>query len=271
MNIGDVVVATHNDEQLKFSIVDIKFVNDVKVYKLHCLDYRLVIDSPAENVCPIGVHEVENHARSQVDKTLEVINKILYERSKDYINKIERTTVLHIDSDKSYLDLCMKTYDKLNIEAYGEYIPLEKQAEKIQSLLKKYKPTVLVITGHDVLIKKNNKYSLDSYENSKYFIETIKKARELIWSKSDLIIIAGACQSYYEEIIKAGANFASSPKRVLVHAIDPVLIAERIIYTNIETVVDGKEAVKNTISGNDGFGGIDTLGTLRSLYPNKFS
>ncbi len=31
----------------------------------------------------------------------------------------------------------------------------------------------------------------------------------------ELVIFAGACQSHYEEIIKAGANFASSPHRIL--------------------------------------------------------
>ncbi len=269
MNIGDVVTAKHNDEELKFSIVDINFVNDVKLYKLHCLDYRLVLDLPEENLNPTRFEEVENHARSQVNKTLEVINKILIERTKDYSNKIEKTTVLHIDSDKSFLNLCMNTYKQLEIDAFGEYIPTEKQADKIKGLLEKYKPTVLVITGHDVLLKENNKYNINSYANSKYFVDTIKEARKVTFSKTELVIVAGACQSYYEQLIKAGANFASSPKRVLIHAIDPVLVAERIIYTNIMTVVDGKEAAKHTITGNDGFGGIDTHGTLRNVYPDK--
>ncbi len=271
MEIGDIVVAKHNHEQLNFSISDIKTIDNKKVYKLHCLDYRLVLDLEEKDISPVEITEVETFARSNANKTLEIINKILHERTKDYINEIEKTTVLHIDSDKGYLDLCMRTYNKLNIDAYGEYIPSEEQSKQIKTLLDKYKPTVLVVTGHDVLIKQDEKYSLDSYENSKHFIETIKVARTLIPSKSDLIIIAGACQSYYEEIIKAGANFASSPKRVLIHAIDPVLVAERIIFTNITKVVDGKEAVKHTISGNDGFGGIETIGTLRSLYPHKFS
>lgn len=31
-----------------------------------------------------------------------------------------------------------------------------------------------------------------------------------------LVIFAGACQSYFEAIISAGANFASSPARILI-------------------------------------------------------
>ncbi len=271
MKVGDVVTATHNGEDLIFSISDIRTIEDKKIYKLHCLDYRLVLDVEEDYVSPLNIDDVENHARINVNKTIEIINKILLERTKNYINEIERNKVLHIDSDRAYLGLCMQTYNKLNIDAYGEYVPLEEQSGKVQELIKKYNPSVLVITGHDILVKENDKYSIDSYENSKYFIDTIKEARKLIPSKTNLIIIAGACQSYYEEIIKAGANFASSPKRVLIHAIDPVLVAERIIYTNIKNVVDGKEAVRNTVSGTDGFGGIETIGTLRNMYPHKFS
>ena len=35
-------------------------------------------------------------------------------------------------------------------------------------------------------------------------------------NKNKLAIFAGACQSYYEEIMNAGANFASSPGRIFI-------------------------------------------------------
>ena len=46
-----------------------------------------------------------------------------------------------------------------------------------------------------------------------------------------MFIIAGACQSNYEDLIKAGANFASSPKRINIHALDPAIIAVSISKT----------------------------------------
>ena len=38
-----------------------------------------------------------------------------------------------------------------------------------------------------------------------------------------LIIVAGACQSHFEALLQAGANFASSPGSVLIHALRSAL------------------------------------------------
>ncbi len=53
---------------------------------------------------------------------------------------------------------------------------------------------------------------LNNYRNSKYFIESVKILRNYNSSYDELVIFAGACQSCYESILEAGANFASSPK-----------------------------------------------------------
>ena len=66
-----------------------------------------------------------------------------------------------------------------------------------------------------------------NYRNSKYFINTVNKARQIKLNK-DLVIFAGACQSYYEELIKAGANFASSPAIILIDFLDPLIVAEKV-------------------------------------------
>ena len=57
-------------------------------------------------------------------------------------------------------------------------IPEYKQPKVVYTLLKIYKPDILVITGHDGMIKKGTDYyDLYNYRNSKYFIETVKEAR----------------------------------------------------------------------------------------------
>ena len=64
------------------------------------------------------------------------------------------------------------------------------------------------------MIKKGTGFNdIYNYRNSRYFIKTVNEARS--WSRSgkELAIFAGACQSYYEAIIQAGANFASSPRK----------------------------------------------------------
>lgn len=64
------------------------------------------------------------------------------------------------------------------------------------------------------MIKKGTGFNdIYNYRNSKHFIKTVNEAR--MWKKNgkDLAIFAGACQSFYEAIMQAGANFASSPRK----------------------------------------------------------
>ena len=73
----------------------------------------------------------------------------------------------------------------------------------------------------------------------------------------------------YEALLDAGANFASSPNRILIHCLDPVLICEKIAYTNIGNIVDIQEAIENTITGTKGIGGLQTRGKYREGYPRS--
>src|SRR5699024_2728759 len=79
-----------------------------------------------------------------------------------------------------------------------------------------------------------------------------------------LIIFAGACQSHFESLIRAGANFASSPSRINIHALDPVYIVATIAYTPFMEKVNVWDALSNTLTGEKGMGGIETKGLLRT-------
>ena len=76
--------------------------------------------------------------------------------------------------------------------------------------------------NNDGMLKKGKKYNdIFNYRNSRYFIETVKEARKYDKEKEEkLVIFAGACQSYFEALISAGANFASSPARILIDFLD---------------------------------------------------
>ena len=80
------------------------------------------------------------------------------------------------------------------------------------------------------MIKKESGYNdIYNYRNSKHFVNTVKEARRYDEeNKKNLVIFAGACQSYYEALIMAGANFASSPARILIDFLDPLIVAENI-------------------------------------------
>ncbi len=81
--------------------------------------------------------------------------------------------------------------------------------------------------------QKERRYSdIYNYKNSKYFIETVREARRYEREQNaDLVIFAGAGESYFEALIMAGANFASSPARIMIDFLDPLVIAKKIATT----------------------------------------
>ena len=97
-------------------------------------------------------------------------------------------------------------------------------------------------------------------------LEKGKRKPILEWISS-IVIIAGACQSDYEELIKAGANYASSPKRVNIHALDPAIIATTIALTKRSEEIDLISLLEKTKYGKDGIGGIMGNGVMYVGYP----
>ena len=90
---------------------------------------------------------------------------------------------------------------------------------------------------------------------------------ERIKSCDKLIIIAGACQSNYEELIKSGANFASSPKRVNIHALDPAIIASTLALTERDKEINLINLLEQTKYGTDGMGGLKCHGLMYIGFP----
>lgn len=82
------------------------------------------------------------------------------------------------------------------------------------------------------MIKKGRNFEdIYNYRNSRYFAKTVKNVRKEEKNR-DLVIFAGACQSYYEALIEAGANFASSPARILIDFVDPLVVAQKVATTD---------------------------------------
>lgn len=156
----------------------------------------------------------------------------------------------------------------MNIKANGISIPEHDVSDRILDLLVEYRPDIVVITGHDAFFNRKVKESgRDNYQNTSNFIEAVKAARKYEKSQDKLIIIAGACQSNYEELIKAGANFASSPKRINIHALDPAIIASSLALSDKNKSIDVISLIEKTKYGSDGMGGIITNGTMYVGYP----
>ena len=188
--VGDLVSRKSYNNDIVFIIENI--VNDI-VY-LKGTDVRLCADSDIEDLQLVD--SVDTTDREFYEKLNDLSN---FERS-DYFYLPGK--ILHIDGDIQYLQRCLDFYKKANVLAFGIYSPEDQMSINIVKYLEDVNPDIVVITGHDSLVK----------NNSKYFSDAVKACRKYQKDYDKLIIIAGACQSEYEKLIKSGANFASSPK-----------------------------------------------------------
>ena len=109
-------------------------------------------------------------------------------------------------------------------------------------------------------------HDINAYRHSKHFVQTVREARNKV-AHLDQLIFAGACQSHFESLIQAGANFASSPSRVNIHALDPVYIVAKISFTSFTDNIHVWDVLRNTLTGEKGLGGIETRGVLRTGMP----
>ncbi len=250
--IGDLVTRNSHNNDLIFIITDV--IDDI--YYLKGVNIRLIADAEKE--------DLKLYEDGDIEEEQEFLDRI------KPTNDLDRSDyfylpgkILHIDGDKEYLDRCLKYYEEANIWAMGINETEENIPFKIRELLEEYRPNIVIITGHDAYYKNRN----GEYKNSDNFVNAVKEARKYEKEHDKLIIIAGACQSNYEELIRAGANFASSPKRINIHALDPAIIATKISLTDVNKEIDVKAILKETKYGESGIGGIITKGTMYVGYP----
>ncbi len=162
----------------------------------------------------------------------------------------------------------MSLYKQLRIPAKGYYVAETGMAEALYTLLPEVLPDIVVITGHDGIIKhRRDVNSLNSYKNSHNFVNAVKVARQYDRNLDSLTVIAGACQSHFEALVEAGANFASSPARILIHALDPLCIAAKFAYTSVRETVSIPDVINMTVSGIQGIGGLESTGCYRIGLP----
>lgn len=181
-----------------------------------------------------------------------------------------KAIILHLDGDKKYSKRALNYYNNLNLKAAVENITERQQPMEVVYLLERYKPNILVTTGHDLMFKKGQDlYKIENYKNSKYFIQTVRNAR--MWEKSEekLIIIAGACESFFEAIMLEGANFASSPARIMIEYRDPLIIASKIAYTDSNKYVSINDLKPYLKSNYNGMGGTRAKGKKNGWQKDK--
>lgn len=271
---------------LLFRVIDIKEIDGEQTAILYGEDYRLIADAPLDDL--VFMDDQEQMKRSSACRDLEeqsyklfsqdialLREKQEYEATYGYNQTYNHFQVpgkvLHLDGDPLYLNKCLALYEKIGVTVYGIHCNEKEMPYQVGPLIEKYRPDILVITGHDAYSKvKGEKSDLNAYRHSKDFLKTVREARKKVPHLDQLIIFAGACQSHFESLIHAGANFASSPLRVNIHALDPVYIVAKIGFTSFMERINVWDVLRNTLTGEKGLGGVETKGVLRTGMPFRF-
>lgn len=252
---GDYVTRKSYDHDTVFLVLNVSN----NTYFLKGVDVRLYADSKKEDLVKIKKPKLDD------DFVNKFRDEFLMDRS-DFFYLPPK--ILHIDGDQTYLDRCLNFYKEAGILAIGKYCEEKEMAKQIPGLLNEIKPDIVIISGHDAYYRrKGDIKDIHNYKNTENFIKAVNEARKYEKSHEKLVIIAGACQSNYEELIKAGANYASSPKRINIHALDPAIIAVTIALTERNEEIDLVNMLEKTKYGKDGIGGLKGLGLMYVGYP----
>ncbi len=282
MKQGDLVVRKSYGGDITFRI-DAVF-QDMAVIK--GTEFRLLADSPVQDLVNVSeatikrrtqqahihmlesVKSIEQHQRQQTERRRAEFKFSEVPDSSAYFDMPGK--ILHLDGDSNYLQKSMAIYNQLRVPAEGHYVHESNMADMLYRLLPRVHPDIVVITGHDGVLKSvkdRDLYSLQSYKNSQNFVKAVQIARQFERHLDLLTVVAGACQSHFEALLQSGANFASSPGRIMIHALDPVYVAVKASYTSIGETVQIGDITSHTMTGLDGLGGIETRGSYRVGMP----
>lgn len=253
---GDIVGRHSYNNDIIFyvnRIINLSRTNKVAILK--GINVRIEADAPIDDLKKWDLKKAHNFIKNIESNFYKQINN-KENRGLEHTGKI-----LHLDGDRRYSEKTLRYYKKMGLNAVVKNIAESKQPQIIIPLLNKYRPDILIITGHDSMVKNgSNFYNIYNYRNSKYFINSVINARKWENSSNKLTIFAGACQSFYEAIIEAGADFASSPGRILIDFIDPIIVANKIATTEKNVYISGKDISKLIKEGEKGVSGIGSRG-----------
>ncbi|CAM3229002.1 sporulation peptidase YabG [Sporolactobacillus spathodeae] len=278
---GDLVSRKSYKCDLPFRITSINAESGTAELAGH--DLRLYADAPLDDLVLVTIDEreqFEQNIHSKEAQSLKLFRqdykqmqmKHQYRATNGYRSTVSYFEmpgrVLHIDGDPYYLKKCLAVYEKLSVPVIGKYMNESEMPERVPKLIAQVRPDILVLTGHDAFMKsKGSIEDLKAYRHSGHFVRTVKEVRYHWPSLDQLNIFAGACQSNFEMLIRAGANFASSPGRVNIHALDPVYLVSKISFSSFMESVNVWEVLRNTLSGANGLGGVESRGMMRTGMP----
>jgi len=179
---GDIVGRISYGKDVFFivdNILKTRLNNEFAVLK--GLNIRIMADSPTEDLELISKNDVlDSIKRSDID---------LEKRIKASKNKIENTLkrqkiytgkILHLDGDRKYSEKSARYYNRVGLNAIVKNIAENKQSKVVIPLLNKYNPDILIITGHDAMLKNGSNYNnIYNYRNSRAFYKYCKRSKKM--------------------------------------------------------------------------------------------
>lgn len=269
---GDIVGRISYGKDILFIVDRIIELSDKKeIAILKGILVRIKADSPLDDLEIIDKRIVESSMQNFENRIQQLLKKCInnlgIDKEEKRVKKLLYTgKILHLDGDRRYSEKSNRYYKKLGLNVIVKNIAENKQPRYVKMLLQRYRPDILVVTGHDGMIKNGTGYQdIYNYRNSAYFVKSVQEARSSREFGRDLVIFAGACQSFYEAIMEAGANFASSPARILIDFLDPLIVAQTIATTEESKYVTIQDIEKHLRDGIKGVNGIGAMGKKKLI------
>lgn len=206
---GDIVGRISYGKDILFYVERIIKTKNGKAYCiLRGVKYRIEADAPIEDLEKIEKNQIniekrgiENKIKSRLESS---VKDIFQRKEKNLRSQNTNALILHLDGDRRYTQKSAKYYEKLGLKAIVRNIPENRQPQVIGNLIKRYNPDIVVITGHDGMVRNGQNYGdIYNYRNSRYFINSVIEARKAQDPDKDVVIFAGACQSFFEAIMAA--------------------------------------------------------------------
>lgn len=198
---GDIVGRKSYNKDIIF-VVDkiLKTANNTSFAILKGITVRIEADSPIEDLELINKELVSNsikEVQDSLEKRIQRYNK--YRGETGFYNGLMYTgKILHLDGDRRYSEKSNRYYRKLGLNATVKNIAENKQSQLVIPLLNRYKPDILVVTGHDAMLKNGRNYNtIYNYRNSRHFINTVKEARKWGATSDKLVIFARRVSKFF--------------------------------------------------------------------------
>ena len=164
---GCIVVRKSYKKDILFKIVKVNKTKHGKIAILHGITERIEADSPLDDLeildtCSVNKFlddfnkKIDTNLHDSISsRNLDKFNIGILSKNRDIKQKVITGKILHLDGDKQYSNKSYYYYRKLGLNAVVKNIPEYKQPKVVYSLLSVYNPDILVVTGHDGMIKRN--------------------------------------------------------------------------------------------------------------------